>query len=372
MVGCAIRHLDVQPLIGAVGVEIRGLDVSGNPDDTTIDAIRTAFSRHGVVLFRDQSVDAPGLAAFSRRFGRLAHSGNQRYSAPDAADVMLVGNLVVVGEWKSMFTNGMEDWHVDQIYRQNPNTGALLYAVEVPPVGGDTLFAGMTAAWDALDDATKARIAPLTPDVIAAHPPATHPLVRVHPESGRKSLCISPEVMSHIIGMDPEASLALARALAWHGLAERFVYRHRWRARPRDVGQPLHHAQRDGVRYDPLPPSALSHHHRLTPAPRGLHGIDSADRTRRLARHPRRHSPADGQPAQRALRAGQLRGVVARVVPVPQPRRARHLALEATVRAGGAAGRDPDRRRLRVGAPRRHREGSRARRSGDRPGASRQ
>jgi len=114
MFGCAMRHLDVRPLTDAVGAEIRGVDVSGNPDDTTIDAIRTAFSRHAVVLFRDQSLDAPGLAAFSRRFGRLAHSGNQCYSAPDAADVMLVGNLVVDGEWKSMFTNGMEDWHVDQ------------------------------------------------------------------------------------------------------------------------------------------------------------------------------------------------------------------------------------------------------------------
>ena len=252
MFGCATRHLDARPLTDAVGAEIRGLDVAGDAEQATIVAIRAALSRYGVVLVRGQSLDAPGLAAFSRRFGRLAHSGNQRYAAPDAADVMLVGNLVVDGEWKSMFTNGMEDWHVDQIYKQRPNTGTLLYAVEVPPVGGDTLFAGMTAAYDALDDATRARIAPLeavytfeqldatlraqdptrallTPENLAAHPPATHPLVRVHPESGRKSLCISPEVMSHIVGMDREASLALARSPARHALAERFVYRHHWR-----------------------------------------------------------------------------------------------------------------------------------------------
>ena len=252
MFGCAMHHLDARPLTDAVGAEIRGLDVAGDAEQATIVAIRAAFSRHRVVVIRDQSLDAPGLAAFSRRFGRLAHSGNQRYAAPDAADVMLVGNLVVDGEWKSVFTNGMEDWHVDQIYKQMPNTGTLLYAVEVPPVGGDTLFAGMTAAYDALDDATTARIAPLeavytfeqlgatlraqdpsraplTPEIIAAHPPATHPLVRVHPESGRKSLCISPQVMSHIVGMGREASLALARSLARHALAERFVYRHHWR-----------------------------------------------------------------------------------------------------------------------------------------------
>ena len=71
--------------------------------------------------------------------------------------------------------------------------------------------------------------APPTPENLAAHPPATHPLVRVHPESGRKSLCISPQVMSHIVGMDCEGSLALARSLARHALAERFVYRNRWR-----------------------------------------------------------------------------------------------------------------------------------------------
>ena len=253
MFGCAMRDLDARLLTDAVGAEIRGLDVAGDPEPATIVAIRAALSRHGVVVFRDQSLDAPGLAAFSRRFGRLAHSGNQRYSAPDAADVMLVGNLVVDGEWKSMFTNGMEDWHVDQIYKQTPNTGTLLYAVEVPPVGGDTLFAGMSAAWDALDEATRARIAPLeavytfeqldatlraqdptrpplTAEIIEAHPPAIHPLVRVHPESGRKSLCISPEVMSHIVGMDRDGSLALARSLARHALEERFIYRHRWRA----------------------------------------------------------------------------------------------------------------------------------------------
>ena len=253
MPGRAIRPIDARLLTDAVGVEIRGFDVAGSLDDVAINAVRAAFSRHGVLLFRGQALDAPGLAAFSRRFGRLAHSGNQRYSAPDAADVMLVGNLVVDGEWKSMFTNGMEDWHVDQIYKQMPNTGTLLYAVEVPPVGGDTLFAGMSAAYDALDEATRARIAPLeavytfeqldatlraqdptrpplTVEIIAAHPPATHPLVRVHPESGRKSLCISPEVMSHIVGMDRDASLALARSLARHALEERFIYRHRWRA----------------------------------------------------------------------------------------------------------------------------------------------
>ena len=131
MFGCAMRHLDVRPLSDAVGAEFRGIDVASDPEPATIVAIRAALSRHGVVLFRDQSLDAPGLAAFSRRFGRLAHSGNQRYAAPDAPDVMLVGNLVVDGEWKSMFTNGMEDWHVDQIYKQMPNTGTLLYAVEV-------------------------------------------------------------------------------------------------------------------------------------------------------------------------------------------------------------------------------------------------
>ena len=120
MPGRAIRHLDARPLTDAVGVEIRGVDVASDPDEATINAIRATSARHGVLLFRNQSLDAPGLAAFSRRFGCLAHSGNQRYSAPDAADVMLVGNLVVDGGWKSMFTNGREDWHVDQIYTQTP------------------------------------------------------------------------------------------------------------------------------------------------------------------------------------------------------------------------------------------------------------
>ena len=151
-----------------------------------------------------------------------------------------------------MFSNGREDWHIDQIQTARPNIATAMYAVQTPPVGADTLFASMYAAYGALDTKTKHRIdglqavysiecldavlrqqdpsrAPLTAQTLADYPPATHPLVRVHPHTGRKSLCIAPDVMSHIVGMSREASRALVEPLAARAVSGEFVYRHQWR-----------------------------------------------------------------------------------------------------------------------------------------------
>ena len=209
------------------------------------------FNRYSVLVIRDQQLDAATLATFARRFGPLQISANQRYCSPDEPEIMLIGNLWVDGELKSMFVNAAEDWHIDQIQTARPNIATCLYAMETPPQGGDTMFAGMHAAYDALDDKVKGAIAdlnavysvecldavlraqdpsrpPLSAQTLADFPPATHPLVRRHPVTGRKSLCIAPDIMSHIEGMTRQASLELVRTLAEHAIESDYIYRHKW------------------------------------------------------------------------------------------------------------------------------------------------
>ena len=239
-------------LDSAVGVEVAGVDLSQRLSDTAFNQILAAFNRHSVLVIRNQQLDAHLLASFARRVGTLQISANQRYCCPDEPEIMMVGNLRVNGEFKSMFTNGSEDWHIDQIQTKRPNVATCLYAVETPPEGGDTLFAGMHTAYNALDDETKKTIAdlvavysianldavlraqdpsrpPLSRQTLADNPPASHPLVRRHPVTGRKSLCIAPDIMSHIEGMTREASLDLVRPLAEHAIRLEHIYRHQWR-----------------------------------------------------------------------------------------------------------------------------------------------
>ena len=220
--------------------------------DEAFGQIRNAFHKHSVLLIRDQSLTPTTFARFARRFGPLQISANQRYCCPEEPDIMLIGNLRVNGELKSMFVNAAEDWHIDQIQTTRPNIATCLYAVETPPLGADTLLAGMSAAYEALDAGTRETIEdleavysvecldavlrvqdpsrpPLSAQTLAEFPPATHPLVRVHSQTGRKSLCIAPDIMSHVIGMTREDSLELVRPLATHAISTEFIYRHHWR-----------------------------------------------------------------------------------------------------------------------------------------------
>lgn len=240
------------PLDAPVGVEVSGVDLAAPLAGELFAQIRDAFHQHSVLLIRDQSLTPATFARFVRRFGPLQISANQRYCCPEEPDIMLIGNLRVKGELKSMFVNAAKDWHIDQIQTARPNIATCLYAVETPPVGADTLFAGMYAAYEALDEGTRETIddlealysiecldavlraqdpsrPPLSNETIAEFPPASHPLVRVHPVTGRKSLCIAPDIMSHVLGMTRENSLGLVRRLATHAVSAEFIYRHHWR-----------------------------------------------------------------------------------------------------------------------------------------------
>ena len=243
------------------GAEIAGIDLSRPVPPETSRLLRDAFDTHALLLFRGQHLDPGGIARFARLFGPLRRlrllqprpgKDPEHYSCPEEPDVTVVGTVKRDGWPKPMFTNSVENWHIDESYKPRPNRATVLYAITTPGAGDDTAFADMRAAYEALDGATKKRIGalrglysvecldavfrksepgrpPLRPETLSAHPPVSHPLVRVHLATGRKSLFMSPEVMSRFDGMEPEASLDLVDALTTHALQPTFQYRHVWR-----------------------------------------------------------------------------------------------------------------------------------------------
>jgi len=255
-IGAGRHRLDA-----AIGVEMNGVDLSRPLEGAALQAMNDALNHHAVLLLRDQQLDPRGLAAVARRFGPLerfkmlqpksqAHA--ERYLYPEEPDISLIGNLRVNGKRVAILTNDAPDWHIDYMYRPSPNRYTALYAVETPPEGADTLFSSLEAAYDALDEGMKRDIdqlqgiysvehldeffrsseptrPPLMAETIAANPPASHPLVRVHPATGRKGLFLAPNALSHIEGMSRADSLALAERLFAHAIRPEFHYRHVWR-----------------------------------------------------------------------------------------------------------------------------------------------
>jgi alpha-ketoglutarate-dependent taurine dioxygenase len=199
----------------------------------------------------DEGLDPADLIAFSRRFGPLEIHSRFENTLPAHREVFCVGNVERDG-MKASFNRGVEQWHGDSSYREVPSDASLFYGEIVPPEGGDTLFADATAAWRALEPAMQRRVeglyavhsletlrqwgmrhnperAPGVDNQAAAFPPMRQPLVRIHPATGAKSLYVCPAVISHIEGMDAEASAALIETLIMHTTQARFVYCHNWR-----------------------------------------------------------------------------------------------------------------------------------------------
>ncbi len=200
--------------------------------------IRQALLDYKVLVFHDQALDAETQVAFASRFGELeVHPflpANER--RPE-----------LVRFEKSQAVGGFENgWHSDVTWREIPSMGAVLHAVDVPPSGGDTLFCDMAAAYESLDDDTRTRIDGLTAvhdfiqvfghsvadeqkaEMREKFPTVRHPVVRTHPETGRKLLYVNRFFVSHIEGVEPDESLALLDRLCRTADTIEFQFRHRW------------------------------------------------------------------------------------------------------------------------------------------------
>ena len=225
-------HVEIFPIAGALGAEIGGVDVAQDLDDAVISEIRQALLDYGVIFFRDQELDRDRHKAFTRRFGEIfVHPNYKGVSAdPEIVDIRREpGDRKIVGE----------DWHTDTTMVAEPPLGAILYAIEVPPYGGDTLFANQYLAYDTLSDGLKHTVESLRAvhtDRMVAGPQAgmnahrstkvredadwqetisVHPVVRTHPETGRKLLFVN---RSYTVGFEgwTEAESKPLLSICWN------------------------------------------------------------------------------------------------------------------------------------------------------------
>jgi taurine dioxygenase len=239
--------LTMRPLSPVMGVEIAGVDVSRPVDEATFAAIHDAFLRHLLVCFPGQSLDQTQHVAFSRRFGDLQVHVLDQYRSPTHPEIYVLSNVKKTGETTGEHPDkGTLVWHSDLSFQSRPALATMLYGIEVPKVGGDTLYANMYAAYDALPDSMRKRIAgvraihdldasrqragapPMTEKQRREAPPVEHPLVRTHPESARKCLYLSHHAM-RIANMPEAEGVALLEELMAHATRPEFVYAHRWK-----------------------------------------------------------------------------------------------------------------------------------------------
>lgn len=236
------RSFTVEPLSPILGAAISGLDLREALNDETRRTIYDAFVRYHVLCFRDQHLNPEQQIAFTEQFGTLErHMARNRGTGNPL--VHIVSNLGADGKPSGKVAS--TGWHSDKSFRPEPSLATILHAQIMPPEGGETCFANMIAAYDALSEAVKADLDTVrivhswelsrarlgltaTPEEIADAPPLTHPLVRTIPETGQKALFMG-EHASHVEGRPMAESRALIDRLTAHAVEERFVYRHKWR-----------------------------------------------------------------------------------------------------------------------------------------------
>ena len=238
---------DIKPITEIGGAEITGLDLSQPIDSELRDAIMRAFLEFHILVFRDQDLTKDQQAAFSQNFGTLEHHVGRLANGQPFPIVHTVTNLDADGNpSQKSVSRGNYHWHTDKSYHEVPSLTTMLHAKEVPANGGDTQFANTQLGYEALSDEMKDRIAdlkaehsweasrlnvgaePASEEQKRERPPVTHPVVRTHPDTGRKTIYLGHHV-SHIHGLPRDESAALIKQLEDHTTQDRFVYTHRWR-----------------------------------------------------------------------------------------------------------------------------------------------
>ena len=252
-----MTQMKVTRLGYACGAEITGIDLKRTIDDATLDRIHSAWLEHQVLCFRDQELTKDEFVAFARQFsanGRFGEIDNQLHSPsrdPENPSLTVNTNKPRDGKPYRGYKEGTY-WHSDRSVSVKPTTASLLLAIEIPEVGGDTMFANQYTAYEALSPAMRAIVdrldlihdvaksmprranVPETMEgILKAFPPVVHPVVRVHPDTGRKALYVSEREDVRFVGMTAEESRPILDFLNVHAVRYEFVYRHRWE--PRDL-----------------------------------------------------------------------------------------------------------------------------------------
>lgn len=241
----------VRPLSDAVGGEVVGIDAAEPLSPAVIDGLKAAWDHHGLLLLRGQKLDPDAQIRFSQYFGPLQEVAQKQFQMQERPLIFIIGNAEEGGRRVADASVGRL-WHSDQSFIPHPALGSMLYGVQCPPEGADTLFANSHTAYETLPAATRARIEklhgvhsftwyyeslrerdpsqpPMTPERAAKYPDVLHPMVRRHPRTGRKALYVAPAYMKGIAELPGEAGHALMEELFAHQTRPEFVYAHKWR-----------------------------------------------------------------------------------------------------------------------------------------------
>jgi taurine dioxygenase len=255
----------VNALSPALGAEVVGLDLAAGLDGDLAAALTRALLEHVVLVVRDQSLTAGQYVRAMRALGPPARQNHAMELHPEHPEIWIMdSSRAEVAEDGRRLVSGAECWHTDHTNLARPPKITALYSVRLPPSGGDTSFVDARAAYERLPDAVRARIDGLRAvygadrhlrhreeDRDAFATPVSHPLVRTHPETGRRALYCHPLKAQYIEGMQPEASFSLIDEVLDAALRPEITYRHRWRTGDLvliDNRACLHRAERD---YDP-------------------------------------------------------------------------------------------------------------------------
>jgi taurine dioxygenase len=236
--------LDIRPIAGAIGAEIHGVDLSGDLPEATVAAIRAAWLEHLVVFFRDQDLPPDRFLAFARRFG-------QTVEYPFVKGIEGYPEVIAVAKLEHERVNFGGVWHSDTTYLEQPPMASMLVAREVPPKGGDTMFANQYLAYETLSEglrrtldglravssSAKADVSRTREDRIRSDGTAAarkeltaiHPVVRTHPETGRKALFVNTAHTARFDGWTEEESRPLLEFLHAHQIRPEFTCRFAWR-----------------------------------------------------------------------------------------------------------------------------------------------
>lgn len=277
------------PTGAALGVEISGVDIRQAIAPEVVEDIHRAWHDNLVFIVREQPMTDDQLMAFTRNFGELEYSAGhlvkRQYGREGAVhdamkrapEIAVISNIKVNGKAIGVLGDGEAKWHTDSSYVDVPTAGSFLHALEIPPTGGATYFGNMYAALETLPGDLRKAIEGRSILHPATHrsdgtpyhgfenitdvtklPGATHPVVRTHPETGRKALYLGRRLNAHIRGLPLADSDALLDALWEHATQDRFVYRHDWR-----VGDLVVWDNRCVIhRRDPFDPAARRRMHR--------------------------------------------------------------------------------------------------------------
>jgi taurine dioxygenase len=242
-----VQGLNITELKPGFGAEIMGLDLA-TADEAKLNAVVEVFNLHGAILLRDQKLSPAQLVDFIAHFNEPEHHTQKQFTLPGYPYVFILSNKKVDGKPIGAHNDGV-GWHTDYSYKAEPVMCTMLYAVEVPAEGSDTLLADLCAAYDALPPERQRQLDPLvlhhsyqyfmatreygrmelSDQLKKENPDVFHPLIRVHPANGRRALWPSTGTVKEVVGMPNPEGIQLIEELVEFATQDRFVYRHKWR-----------------------------------------------------------------------------------------------------------------------------------------------